>query len=44
MDLALSIDKDWTTAQKTLHKLNELGVSHVALAMGKDCDLLVYKK
>ena len=43
MDLALGIDKDWTTAQKTLHKLNELGVSHVALVMGKDGDLLVYK-
>ena len=43
MDLALGIDKDWTTAQKTLHKLNELGVSHVVLVMGKDGDLLVYK-
>ena len=43
MDLAHGIDKNRTTAQKTLHKLNEFGVSHVVLVMGKDGDLLVYK-
>ena len=43
MDLAHGIDRNWTTAQKTLHKLNELGVSHVALVMEKYGNLLVYK-
>ena len=42
MELANGIDTNWSTAQKTLHKLNDLGVSLFALVMGKDGDLLVY--
>ena len=43
MELANGIDKNWSTTHNTLHKLNELGVSHVALVIGKDGDFLIYK-
>ena len=43
IESANDIDENWSIAHKTLHKLNDFGVSHVALVMGTDGDLLVYK-
>ena len=43
MDLAAGIDKDWSIAQKTIEKLNMMGVSHVVLVMQKDGNLVDYK-
>ena len=36
MDLACGISKDWTIAQRTLGKLEVLGVSYYALMMDKN--------
>ena len=35
MDLACGISKDWTMAERTLGKLEVLGVSYYALMMDK---------
>ena len=43
IDLAMGIEKDWKTAQRTITKLEKLGISYYALYMDKNDDVFAQK-